>query len=1828
MLKGVKFVTEEPQESQIMKSKLLYLFAIFISLSVITDLKAQCNTPTNLRITAYGPDFILVDWDNTTATSFQYRFVTQGGNLATAAVSTTTSKPLKISGLAAATSYFVQVREVCTGTNPWPTSTSGTTSCAVVNPPFTTNFNGAAWQNGNFNTAGIINVCWQRDATTGYVWKPGPQQFTSTLTGASSDKSGNGKYMQIDQVGFPTNPSDSTSLFSPLYDLGTLTNPQLTFWYHMFGADIERLKVFISNDFGATYTLLQTIVGPQQTSNTDAWKESNLNLSAYANDTIRLKFQSIEQTTGFQNAICLDDVAIEEAPSCPKPNSLSLQFAGFDRATLSWLSGGASNWQLSYGSPGFAANNGTIVNSSTNPGTITGLSANTNYEVYVRDSCGLADVSDWVGPIAFKTACTPIATPYSENFDANGFTTSSTFNGIGNINSCWQRAPLTPYVWKTGPPFFSPTNTGPSGDNTTGSAQYMYSEIVGGGFSQDSTVLTSPLIDLGGLSNPELRYFVHMFGFNINRLQVYINNGSGWQIINTQTGQQQTSKTQAWKEIIISLSSYVNDTVQLQFVAVRNAGFAADMAIDDLSIDEAPSCPEPQNINVLAVGPNNANLSWLSGGATNWNVSYGAVGVAANAGTIVNAASNPFNLTGLSPNTSYDVWIRDSCGPGDVSVWAGPITIKTTCLPQSTPYFENFDGSDFTTGTFTVPGTLNSCWIPETQVNYQWSVEDGPTTTFNAGPNADHTTGTGKYLFSQALFGANFSQVTSTEVVTPLFDLGPLTAPEMRFWYHMYGFAMDSLAVLVNDGSGFTHVWSKSGQQQTASADPWLEAIVPLSNYINDTISVKFIAYRNSPFSNQAPISIDDLRIDEQPSCPEPVNIVFNSAGPSTVNLSWTSGGASNWQIEYGPIGFSSGSGTIVNASSNPFTVTGLSPNTPYQFYVRDSCGLNDVSFWTGPINARTSCTVATAPYFEDFENGSWTDPILFNDPGDIDPCWTRSDSTSYFWQANQGASDGFNSGPSADHTTGSGTYVYTIRQGGFGNNSLNTDLESLPIDLDTLSNPELRFWYHMFGSDIDKLVVQVNDGSGWTNLNTINGQQQTSSTAAWNERIASLSPYVGDTIRLRFAGYRNSSFAFRVNMAIDDIRIDNTPTCPQPSNVNVSSTSPNSINVSWTSGGATNWQIQYRASGSGSPYTIVNATTNPFTISGLNPSTNYEVLVRDSCGANDLSWWTGPIYGNTACGIVSLPFVEDFDGPSWQEGIGFFNTNDQISSCWTRNRQNNNDKWGTGQGSTPSFNTGPLEDAQGSGKYIYFESDFTSASNAATISSPEIALVNTSKPKLFYSYHMFGNNISSLQVRINTRQNGNAIVLKTWTGQQQNSSAASWKLDSIDLGPYIGDTIQVIFRATAQGGQGDIAVDEVSVSSSGPDCGVPFNLQVQNTTYNSLSFGWQNSNTGPSITTLRWYDAAAGPGSATVAPNATSPYTLSNLNASSNYVIELFDSCGALVSDVLTDTLATLFCPPVSAGFTLNARFLRRDFTSTSTNADTLIWDFGTGDSSSATNPIYPYTNPGTYTVVLIAANDCGNSDTITQVIEVCDTLRANFSWQQTADSTFFTADPGNKASGYAWELGNGTTATGNTASAFYSDTLDKFVTLISWNACGDTVRNTRRVEACDPPRADWTYTILSPINSGLRVQFDGTSSVGAATYSWDFGDGNSGTGPTPIHIYSTPGLFYEVELTITGVCGQSTRKFRLNQLGLDDIELPQLDIYPNPVSDVLYLNWSDEKPKASSLLIYSSSGKLVLKEDFTDQRQIEVSRLSPGLYQLMITGDFGELHYSFIKK
>jgi hypothetical protein len=121
------------------------------------------------------------------------------------------------------------------------------------------------------------------------------------------------------------------------------------------------------------------------------------------------------------------------------------------------------------------------------------------------------------------------------------------------------------------------------------------------------------------------------------------------------------------------------------------------------------------------------------------------------------------------------------------------------------------------------------------------------------------------------------------------------------------------------------------------------------------------------------------------PNCAAPTAVVASNVTPTGATIAFTppTTGTSSYQLVYGPTGFNVGtSGTTIDATTSPVTLTGLTPATSYQVYVRSNCTAGGTSIYSAPLTFITACdpvtTVATFPYNQNF------DTIL---PGQALPC-------------------------------------------------------------------------------------------------------------------------------------------------------------------------------------------------------------------------------------------------------------------------------------------------------------------------------------------------------------------------------------------------------------------------------------------------------------------------------------------------------------------------------------------------------------------------------------------------------------------------------------------------------------------------------------------------------------------------------------------------------------------------------------------------------------------------------------------------------------------------
>ncbi|MCK9613534.1 MAG: PKD domain-containing protein [Bacteroidales bacterium] len=123
------------------------------------------------------------------------------------------------------------------------------------------------------------------------------------------------------------------------------------------------------------------------------------------------------------------------------------------------------------------------------------------------------------------------------------------------------------------------------------------------------------------------------------------------------------------------------------------------------------------------------------------------------------------------------------------------------------------------------------------------------------------------------------------------------------------------------------------------------------------------------------------------------------------------------------------------------------------------------------------------------------------------------------------------------------------------------------------------------------------------------------------------------------------------------------------------------------------------------------------------------------------------------------------------------------------------------------------------------------------------------------------------------------------------------------------------------------------------------------------------------------------------------------------------------------------------------------------------------------------------------------------------------------------------NTPTAWAWNFGDGATSTLQNPTHNYTSPGTYSVTLTASNAFGsNTIVKSSYIHVYHLPVAIFSGTPLSGC-SPLNVCFNSSSTPGDApitTYSWDFGDGGSGSTQNPCHVYSASGN-YQVTLIVT---------------------------------------------------------------------------------------------------
>ena len=653
-------------------------------------------------------------------------------------------------------------------------------------------------------------------------------------------------------------------------------------------------------------------------------------------------------------------------------------------------------------------------------------------------------------------------------------------------------------------------------------------------------------------------------------------------------------------------------------------------------------CPAPTGLSVLENGQNAATITWNAGDASSWVVEYGAAGFTLGNGIQMSTAENTVTLTGLNPYSYYDVYVMADCGLGYQSVWSDKMNFKTECGPititQENPWGEDFES-------YTGSGNLafDDCWATPEMTSFNSPfIYRNYSAAAHSGKNSAELKGNSGAVatlvlpeFTNNLADLQFSYYGRVTGTTPgTMQLGYITD--------------------ATDATTFVEVLqvpAQSGSYNRANA--MLYGPFTFGETVPDgaRITLRFTSATGSCSWN-----LDDFVVEMKPDCQMPTMLTATNVAATDVTLAWTANGSEEaWNIEYGPTGFVPGTGTVVAADANPFTVTGLNDATAYDFYVQANCVTTTSEYSLG-ITVTTKCLPLATPYEENFDSYPGSS---YSAAGVVPTCWesyTNNSNKNYAPHVNTGATSAFNYAQS-----GKGLGFYA-------NSSGNSAFAILPMFEHPISTMTLSFWRRMESATQGVLTVGfVTDSEDPINSYTV-VETVPSVTTSNNDYSVDFTAYNGlipDGARIAFRWYKESTW---YTCAIDNVSITSTAdaTCLPVTNVTADNITFNSAVLTWTPGAdETAWTVAYKATAD-EEWTTVTVDAATLTLTGLASSTEYQVAITSICG--DATSEAATATFSTVCGnpCEYTFMLHDSWGDGWNGNAILVNFSDGTSQTIT----------------------------------------------------------------------------------------------------------------------------------------------------------------------------------------------------------------------------------------------------------------------------------------------------------------------------------------------------------------------------------------------------------------------------------------------------------------------------------------------------------------------------------------------------------------------------------
>ena len=395
--------------------------------------------------------------------------------------------------------------------------------------------------------------------------------------------------------------------------------------------------------------------------------------------------------------------------SCAKPVSVSASAIADTSAEISWQNGAgstASSWEVAVQTAGTVIPSGAGIASNSNTNfhigtTIDGtpLTAATDYQYWVRASCGDGTFSTWAGPFFFTTASCPLVNQCNYTFTLNNLSGNGWYNGRMQVIQNGQVIATLGATYTTdtpldisvplcdGIPFQLFWNLGglyPSiiqisiRNSFNQNIYYL-------GSSSETLVGTTLYSGIADCINPACLRPAGLLGPNVSSTTITYNSArvtwtnsstppTGWELYVVQQGSPVPDATTIASyavpgptpEFIIpagDLQPDTNYTVYVRSICSANSPSNWTPGRDFITKE---LCVKPTALLVSGITPFSANLGWTNPTGTSWQYIVLPNGspapTAATPGWITTTSNFTNPVAGLSPETTYQYYVRTDCG--------------------------------------------------------------------------------------------------------------------------------------------------------------------------------------------------------------------------------------------------------------------------------------------------------------------------------------------------------------------------------------------------------------------------------------------------------------------------------------------------------------------------------------------------------------------------------------------------------------------------------------------------------------------------------------------------------------------------------------------------------------------------------------------------------------------------------------------------------------------------------------------------------------------------------------------------------------------------------------------------------------------------------------------------------------------------------------------------------------------------------------------------------------------------------------------------------------